>query len=101
MRFSSTLKITRSRSAVLLAPRSLQASAPNSAAASSTEPVSFRHLFATASPLGPKPHSFLIRLATSPKFFTFVSRQEAQGAALMAGKSVNKVILIGNLGKDP
>src|SRR6266852_4278536 len=25
----------------------------------------------------------------------------AEGAALMAGKSVNKVILIGNLGKDP
>jgi single-stranded DNA-binding protein len=24
-----------------------------------------------------------------------------EGAALMAGKSVNKVILIGNLGKDP
>jgi Single-strand binding protein family len=31
----------------------------------------------------------------------FVSRRRAEGAGLMAGKSVNKVILIGNLGKDP
>src|SRR5208337_2634387 len=35
-----------------------------------------------------------------PASFTF-SALEAEGAAIMAGKSLNRVQLIGNLGKDP
>src|SRR5262249_13435060 len=42
------------------------------------------------------------RAVGSEGMLQFLSNlQGAEGAAVMAGKSVNKVILIGNLGKDP
>jgi single-strand DNA-binding protein len=54
--------------------------------------------------LGIQPLENIVAQVQTPVFFGSKQVQlqtGAEGAALMAGKSVNKVILIGNLGKDP